>query len=226
MRNISGAMSEAVNALSSGDPIIFFAEVEVPTDPQTRYRMTTNVSDTTFGTDSIGVDLTYYRFPIDFDSIKTDVEGSIPIINFQISNGDPSITDTLFTHRGMTGRPVVLRFVMQSELDSPASQVRFDGKVRGVRVREDGIAFSVSATNLYARRMPSRRYQAKRCRVTEFGNPECGYPKNATGAQFSTCPRTLAACTERGDDEEFNLGIPRQHPERFNAELSMARNRQ
>jgi phage-related protein len=225
MRDISSNLSSAVHALSSGDPLIFLAEVEVPTDPQTRYRLTTHVVDTVFGTSSTGADVTYYRFPIDFDSIKTDVEGSIPIISFMIANGDPALLSTLFTHRGMTGRPVVLRFVLQSELDDVTSHIRFDGKVRAVRVREDGIAFSVSATNLYGRQKPSRRYQAKRCRVTEFGNAECGYPKNATGAAFSTCPRTLAACEARGDDEVV-LGLPRQHPERFNAELSMARNRQ
>ena len=224
MRQITQALSEEVHRLNSGIPIVFMAEVEVPTDPPTRYRMTTHSADVDFGQDSLGADITYSRFPVLFDSIKVDAEGAIPIVRFTIGNSDPELPELLYTHRGLTGRPVVLRFILLSETDTPSAQIRFDGKIRLIQVQEEAVQASVSVSNLYDRQMPSRRYQAKRCRVRTFGDSECGYDTQNGIANFFTCNRSLEDCEARGADELAN-GLQVKHPARFNAERGLSRTR-
>ncbi len=226
MRNITSSLSENVHALQSGDPVVFLAEIQVPTDPATRYRLTTHTEDLEFGFDSTGTPVTYSRFPIAFDSIALDAEGSIPIINFSIGSIDEAFASTLYTHRGMAGQPAVLRFILLSDADQTNAQIRFDGKIRSVSIEEKGMGFSVSVTNLYERELPSRRYLSRRCRVRVFGDFECGYDTSTAGqpggANFTECGRTLSQCEERGDDEVAR-GLVRKHPQRFGAEPGMNR---
>lgn len=209
-------MEQHANQLESESPWLWLYEIEVPTDPPTRYRLTNNTRAVQFGTNSLGVPLTYSPFPIFHGGIKEGSNGNLPSIDVSVGNVSREISQALATYNGLIGQPVVIRLVQMAELLNAQAQIREDSLVRGVRVTQEVVTFTLAAGNLYERQLPARRINSGHCGVF-YGGAACGY--DLTTGSLTTCSKLKDGpngCTEHGDDEVAN-GLTRRHPERFSA---------
>ncbi len=206
-------MAQHASQLESESPWRWLYEIEVPTDPPTRYRLTNNTSAVQFGTTSLGVPITYSPFPIFHGGIKEGSNGNLPSIDVSVANVSREISQALATYNGLIGQKVVIRLVQMAELLNAQAQIREDCTVRGVRVTHEICTLTLSSGNLYERTLPARRIVTGHCGVL-FGGPACGY--DISTGNLTTCAKTIEDCRLHGDDEESE-GLPRMHPERFSA---------
>ena len=214
------------SALEGSSPWAWLVEVEVPTSPPTRYRLTSHTSELVFGSDSAGDPITYYPFPLSIEGFDQTKEGNLEEVTLKIANVTREIGATLDTYGGLTGQEVIIRLVNLATLLDSNAQIVHTTTVRSAAVGADVCSFTLSPYNLLSERVPKFRFLQDHCPVL-FGGPHCGYAIPATtgetvGTGFSTCPKTRAACTLRGDDEVSSNPnssgggtIARQHPERF-----------
>ena len=205
---------------------IWLYELEVPSDPPTRYRLTNYKTAVLFGTNSSGTPLEYSRFPVRCGPIEQSGRGDLPGIRVTVGNVQREVGAMVELYDGLTDQPVVVRLVHKLALAVPSAQIRWDAKVQRVRVSDKAVTFDVASTDIQAARFPSKRYSATSCPV-DFGLAECGYvvpnsPADSVGGGFSTCPKDLLSCTERGDDEEAR-GLTRQHPKRWGGRRGIPR---
>lgn len=225
LSEVSHSLDGTVAGLPSATYMLF--EIEVPSEPPSRYRLIANHDSVEFMTDSDDNPLTYTPFPFAHDGIKLDGQGGLPQINVNVHNASRQFREVMNTYRGLTGQPAVIRIVNQADLDNPSAQTRFDAKIVGTAVDEEIVAMSIAAANLYERFMPRRRYQAQRCRH-RYGKEDCGFPLDnpdiiANHPELLVrCRKTVPACEERGAAEAAE-GLTVLHPLRFGGERSLYR---
>ena len=192
----------------------WLAEVEVPTSPLTRLRVTSDNEQVSFGESLTGRAVVYQPVPMRVGVITRTKEGNLPQMQIGVANVHWQLMPLLEEHAGLVGQPAVVRLVSLAELSNFEAQLRFDGEVVGVEVTPSQVVFSIGSYNLKQISFPKNRFVAEHCRF-RFGGPECAYNLNHPLASFTECPKTFVACGERGDDEEDVMGVTRQHPERF-----------
>lgn len=200
--------------LQAPDGFAWLGEVEVPTDPVTRIRVTTNNKDVTFGAAIDGTPVVYTPWPMTIGRIVRQKKGDLPQLLFTVSNAKQKFPQIMKDHNGLVGQPAVIQLISLGELDNASASLRFDGEVMGAEVTVTQVTFKIGTLNLKQMKFPAQRFVSDHCRH-RFGGPGCGYNVNHPLATFTTCPRSYAACDERGDDEENVMLVARQHPERF-----------
>lgn len=221
MKDFRNTVLEAATKQLDGLGAYFWLlEVRVPTDPPTRFRVTSNSKPVIRGTDSGGHPIIYYPFPVAHGDLLQQTRGDLTDITFNVANVTLELSQVLDRYDGLTGQPVVIRLVHADGVADPDAEYRTDGKVIRCHVTDQVASFTVSATNLTKALFPKRRMLAFCC-ASRFGGVECGYaipasPGETIGTGFSTCSRELEACEERGADETAR-GLTAQHPKRFNA---------
>lgn len=213
-RDLTDLTKAHAQQLESESPFIWLYEFEVPGDPPTRYRLTNFTERVYYGVNSSGERLLYYPAPIVHGDVQVGSEGDLPTITVTVGNTGPVLMSTLDTDDGLVGQPATIAVVSSFELDNPSAALREEGEIVGVSGQRDSIRVQIAPLQLSQREFPPFIFTRNRCRYGVFGGAECAYPINAAGAAFTSCPRTLAACEQRGDDE-VSLGLPRQHPARF-----------
>jgi len=213
-RTLSQIMEQHRSELESQWPWIWLYEIEVPTDPPTRYRLTNFLTKVPFGKNTSGATLEYYPFPIAHSSITADSGGDLTGIEINVGNVSREISQALATYDGLVGQPVVIRLVNSQDLVNAQAQLRDDSVVKGVRVTNEVVTFTLSPYNLYERMFPPFRIVAQHCRRL-YGGPKCGYDLTTPGA-LTSCGKTLSACEAHGD-AEVTAGLDRLHPKRFGA---------
>lgn len=219
MKDFSATVfATASKQLAVSQPFIWLVEVEVPTDPATRYRLTNYNETVQRGTNSDGDPVEFSPYPIAFGNLRATNAADLESITINVANVALELMENLEAYDGLVGQPVALRLVNLEGLADENAELRFDGQVTGVVVNERVATFTVGCPNLTKSLFPRNRYVAHHCQW-RFGSPECGYiipavPGETVGTGFSTCGRTLAQCEERGDDEDAR-GLTIQHPERF-----------
>jgi phage-related protein len=196
--------------------MVWLAEVEVPASPLQRIRATSNNEPLTFGSAIDGTPNIYQPFPMKIGVISRTKEGDLPTIQVGVGNARWSLMTYLEAHDGLVGQPASVRLVSLGELNNRSAALQFDGEVVSTDVDVEAVVFSVGAYNAKQIQFPKNRFVGGHCRWA-FGGPECGYNTNHPLASFTTCPKTFAACQERGDDEEDVMGVVRRHPERWGA---------
>ena len=201
------------NQLEAEAPWIWLYELQTADDPPQRYRMTNFTESVEFGMNSSGEPLTYSPTPIIHSDVEEATDGSLPTITITVGHAGPIVASTVDAANGFVGQPIRITLVSSFDLGASAASIRQNGEVVAASITPQGIAFRVSAFNLYQLQFPPFIFARRRCRWI-FGSSECGYNTNAVGAGFSICEKTLDACRARGDDE-VSLGLPRQHPARF-----------
>jgi len=216
--NLTQVLEQHRNELRDMDPWVWLYEVEIPSSPKTRARLTNCVSAVNFGTTSAGDPIVFTPYPIAHGGLKETAAADIPTINVNVGNPTRELGALIEQYDGLVGAPAVIRLVNLADIGNPLSQVEERAEVRRARVAGDVCAFALSAFSLYRRKFPPNRYTSFSCRW-HFGGPECGYiipaaPGNTVGTGFATCGKTLGACGERGDDEDAR-SVTRAHPERF-----------
>jgi phage-related protein len=215
-KELTPHQKKSVNQLEAEWPNFWLYEIEVPTDPPTRYRLTNNTRAVQFGTNSLGEPITYFPLPIFHGGIKSASNGNLPSIDVSVGNVSREISAALAAYGGLVGAPCVIRLVNAGELLNSAAQYREDSIVRGVRVTQEVVTFTLAAGNLYERQLPARRITSGHCGF-QYGGAACGHDIELTG--LLTCSKLkdgANGCTEHGD-AELAEGAPRLHPERFGA---------
>lgn len=214
-RELPDTFLDHARQLRDEAPWVWLFELEVPTDPPTRYRLTNSQTAIQFGTDSDGAAITYSPFPIVHGGVSEDGEGNLPSLKVQIGGASLEMSATLDTYGGLEGQPVVVRLVSTADLADVTSQIRFDGVVTECVVTAERVELTIGSYDVTRLQVPGRRYMRNHCRY-RYGGPECGYDlTNATLlAAFPRCAKTLAACRLHGDAED-DAGLPILHPERF-----------
>ena len=212
-RDLSPTANLHRNQLESEYPWIWLYELQTNATPPTRYRLTNFTQTVRHGQSNLGVPLKYSPAPIIHSDIEDTADGSLPTMTFTVGNAGPMIANTVDGADGFVGLPMTIKLVSVLDLDNPEAAIEQSGEVVSASVTTDGIAFKVSSFNLYQLQFPPFIYSRRRCRWI-YGSPECGMNINAAGIGFTSCPRTLTACEERGDDEVAR-SLPRRHPARF-----------
>jgi len=205
--------AEHLNQLEAEAPWIWLYELQTTDDPPKRYRMTNFTESVEFGMNLSGEPLTYSPTPIIHSDVEEGSDGSLPTITITVGHAGPIVASTVDAANGFVGQPIRIMLVSSLDLSASKAVIRQDGEVVAASITPRGIAFRISAFNLYQLQFPPYIFARRRCRWI-FGSAECGYNTDAVGAGFSVCEKTLDACRARGDDE-VSLGLPRQHPARF-----------
>jgi phage-related protein len=218
-KDFSGTVFEtAIKQRAVIDPFEWLVELEVPSDPPTRYRITSGNESLSYGVSSIGTPIPYYPFPVAIGDLLEQKSGDLPEMTINVANISRELMPVLELYDGLEGAPVRIRLVNRAALDDPYAQIAVEAKVSRVRVKEDVAIFSIGTSNLTKVIFPKNRLLANDC-LFRFGSAECGYPIPASpteviGGGFSTCGRTFGECDIRGDDEVAR-SLPRLHPRRF-----------
>lgn len=217
-RDLHGILKAHQHELRDEFPWVWLYELEVPTSPKTRYRLTNYTSEIEFGTNTAGEPLVYSPYPCTHGSITQTRKGDLPTLRVTIQNAAKETGLTVDEHGGMIGQRAVVRLINMEALDEPTAQIRWDAEVKRVSVRAELVTFELSSYNIYRSKFPRWRYMSQHCNF-RFGGPECGYiipptPGETVGTGFSTCSKQYSACEERGDDETARA-VDVRHPMRY-----------
>lgn len=156
---------------------------------------------------------TFYPFGFGMTPIEQDNEGNLPSVDLAIDNTGRTLMRQLHDGKGFEGNRATLYLTHQSAIDGAVDEsIEFEFQVSSATAAQDSITLRLEAVNLNEKRLPWGRYVQGTCRW-QFGGLECAYAITPTAA-FDTCPKTIAACTLRGDDEVAR-NLPRLHPRRF-----------
>ncbi len=144
---------------------------------------------------------TWYPFPFTFSPIEQDQEGNLPQLSVSVDNSGRFLSRFLHESDGMEGNRVVLFLVPTNALTIayPNHEYqRWDLQIAEAVMSDDAISLRLERPNFLVRSSPVDRYVPSRCRW-DYGGLFCGYVLNAFAA-FQTCPKTIEACIDRGDD--------------------------
>jgi len=155
---------------------------------------------------------TWYSMSLEHSEIEQSGEGNLPSLSLLIDNTGRWLMPYLETF-DLDGNRATLFLINQKYVGSAQAFIKWEFEIAGASANRSQVELKLADPNNLERRLPEDRYNAVRCRWTEFGGPECGYIINSAAAHAS-CDRTLAACVERGEDE-LARGLPVIHPKRF-----------
>lgn len=223
-RSLSDALRAQLGQRSVEDAWAWLLEIRVPTSPATRYRLCDQKSTIQFGEDSNGDALTYYPAGFEVRDLEERADGSLPEIQVTVGNASLELRQNLEDYLGLVDQPAVLRLVNLALLGSTGNQVRWDGVVGEPEITTEGIVFALSSVNLSERTFPARRHVSRICKHPKFGAGACPYPVDDAGAAYTSCPRSLEACEDRGADM-VSMGYEDLLPLRFGGELGIGRRR-
>ena len=214
----STVIAAAKNQLENTAPFIWLISVKVPTDPPTRYRITNYHSQVQRGENSAGDPLIFYPFPVAVGDFRQTQSGDLPSSTINVANVSLELMTNLHTYNGLVGQDIVIRWVRADALEDPNAEYKFVGQITDCVVDAGVASFSFGTRNLQQAPFPRNRWVANHCQW-RFGTNECGYAivtggTNTIGGGFTSCPRTLQACEDRGADETAR-GLTAQHPQRF-----------
>lgn len=214
-QNLTNIVTARSRQLEDQYPFVWLYDIQVPTTPPTRYRLTNYDKNVSYGADADGVPLVYQPFPIVQSPVSTNSEGDLPQIQLQVSNESLAMKAMMEDHDGMVGSAVVIKLVHLLELGNPIAALRFDGQILSTKSTYDRVTFNVSALSLTQSVLPGQRYIRGHCRF-RYGDARCGYDLNNStlATAFPTCPKTLSACEDRGA-AELAAGLLQLHPARF-----------
>lgn len=216
---ISTGLAPHINALDQDSPFIWLFEVEIPTDPPTRYRFNNGTTQIAYGADINGDPVVYDPYKVKVGKIIQNKSGDLPTVRVVVSNVTREVGLIVDTHNGLSGQAVTIRIVNSATLLDPTAEVRIDSVIRSASVNNNAAMFVISPYNLQQHKTPSRRYLKNHCNF-HFGQARCGYQllpagtaTNVIGGGFDTCQKQFEACTDRGLDEAARSTVV-QHPKR------------
>ena len=228
MRNLSTIEQQHRNQLRDESPWVWLYEIEIPSSPVTRLRLTNHDALIEFGTDSNGDAIPYYPFPIIHAGIRATAAGDIPTLDVTVANISREVGRLVEQYDGLSGAKAKVFLLNMADIANTAAHISDDSsEVRTVRVSAESCTFSLSAYSLYRAKFPPDRHVARHC-GWQYGGDQCGYAlvagaTNTVGGGFDFCRKTLAQCQQRGDDESAR-SVTVLHPDRFGGFLGVPKN--
>jgi hypothetical protein len=147
-------------------------------------------------------------FPFAFTPFEETQEGDLTSVDFTVDNCARTLMRFLHEAEGLEGNRATLFLVQKAGLSIPHPDHefrRYDLEVQLAGANDEAVTFRLGMPNWFAITSPTERYIPKRC-GNDFGSADCGYVRNAFAA-FDRCPKTIAACAERGEDMRAR-GLP------------------
>lgn len=154
----------------------------------------------------------YYAYPVLPPAWQASSEGELPSAKMTIPNPDGQLTPLLDAYGGLRDKRVVSRLA-HSTLLAATSLPTVIWDIEKVTARREAVDFHLGPRHVHSHEIPRHLWSRTLCRW-KFGGRECGYNTARPGARFSSCPKTMQACIERGDDEVAG-GLERLHPRRI-----------
>lgn len=204
-----------VNRLEIAEPFVWLLEIEVPTDPPTRYRLNNSNQSLEFGTDGDGAPMFYYPFPFEVGVIQRDAEGGQFNMTVSASNISREIQASIEAYTGLIGQPVRIALISKALLAANKPILDFKGEILTHVASATEVSMEVGEPSSYKRKFPALRVLPHVCSF-DYGGLLCGYDTTRSGA-LATCSKFLEGengCREHGDDEEA-AGLTVRHPARF-----------
>lgn len=197
------AKQAAIGRTSDEQPYVWLFDVEIPTDPPTRVRITTAGEPVEYEFASDGSPLVWQPYPFTVESIRENTESDLPSIRVAVSNIAREVQALIEEYDGLIGQPCRLRLVHLGTLAAGA-YIIYRGEVISLTADEQVIGFEMGSYSLQRQLMPSQRALRDYCRFKYKGN-RCGY----TGA-LPSCDKTLNGpngCVVHDNEERFG-GFP------------------
>lgn len=157
----------------------------------------------------------WHPFPFQFTPVEQTEAGELTSIDLSVDNTARLLMRWLHDGNGLEGNRVDVYLVARNGLAIAHPNHEYEQielEIAGAAASYDAVTFRLSRPNWFSIMSPTDRYVPKRCRWT-FGSSECGYPINEFAA-YTRCPKTIEACTERGDDMVAR-GLPRLLPDNY-----------
>ena len=211
MSSLNPVFFQEKNALASGVSWLWLYEVEVPTNPATRYRMTTLRRQVQFRGN------TYYPFPVTHTAVRLNEKGDLPRVQLTVSNVSRELMATLNSYQGLVGQPVRIMLTCESALATDQPLVEQDFRILATNATAEGITADIADQDMYAATLPKQRLLKNFCRH-QYRSAACGYAVDPSNGNFlSGCDKSLSGpngCKVHGASES-SAGVAVVHPARF-----------
>jgi lambda family phage minor tail protein L len=222
MLSLSSAAIIEKNKLSTNTNWIILLEIQL-TDGQV-IRVCRNTENVLWGGEE------WVAFPFTIDDISEQSAGEEPQLTVSVGNQTRAIQSYIEDGNGGVGATVTIRVVFQKyygqntyleDVDGapitdveddyiylihtaePSVELEYEYVCTGCTATSEWVTFTLGASNNNFRRAFPRHKAYKNICRWKFKSPQCGY----TGTEFDTCPKTLAACRERGNSTRYG-GFP------------------
>ena len=199
------------NLLASQGRWVWLYELEVPTDPPTRYRFIRDPAQILFRGNI------YAPFPITHSEVTESDQADLPSLKLTASNASREIIAVLNAHNGLVGQPC--RVILTHSLVIPTNDSVWeeDFTILDTTANDEAVTCTLGNMNLYEARLPGERLMRFYCRH-EYKGGLCGYAvSTAHPAYLDTCDKSLRGlngCNAHGDSEQA-AGIQQVHPASF-----------
>tara|TARA_Y100000310_G_scaffold336739_1_gene422112 strand:- start:20565 stop:21254 length:690 start_codon:yes stop_codon:yes gene_type:complete len=199
------------NLLATGNQWIWLYEIEVPTEPITRYRFVRTQEQVTFRSN------VYYPFPITHTVMRDTESGDLPSITLTVSNVSREVLGTLESYQGLIGQPVRILLTNMGALLTDNAIIEHDFRILTMTATEEACAAQLGDISMYESYFPRQRMMRQFCRH-QYRTAPCGYAVDEADANYlATCDKSLDGangCTIHGDSETA-AGVAVVHPNRF-----------
>lgn len=200
------------NQLATLERFVWLYEIDVPTDPLTRYRLTRNTNSVSFQ----GFD--YAPFPIVHDVISRDSQGDLPETTLTVSNVSRELVSTLENYDGLVGQRVKVILAHSLAIGDDGVAVGEETfEVISSQANEETVVLTLGTSNLFNEKIPKTRMMRYHCRW-QYRSPECGYGLPEDNAAFlPKCDKSLSGtmgCKRHGQSYT-DAGLTPIHPQRF-----------
>jgi len=150
---------------------------------------------TSFGEPITFAGQTYRPFPFQIAPIEQDDAGKLPEVILSLSNATREAAQVVAIGNGMIGRQVEVKLVHRAHLGT-GEHLPVTFEVRDISLDDQSVAVRLGLPNYLEEQWPFDQLTRERCRWIYRDPLTCAY-----NGSLGACPKTLAACAERGDDE-------------------------
>ena len=167
---------------------------------------------------------TWYPFPFAFSPVEQTNEGDLTRVQLTVDNATRMLMRWLHAGNGFEGNPAKLILVPRAALSIAYPAHEFESielQVMDAGANDEAVTLRLGSPNWFNLNSPSERHLPG-CKH-EYGGEDCGYVLNAFAA-FPTCPKTIDACSERGEDMVAR-GLPEILPGNYGGKIGLSRQR-
>lgn len=201
--------------LIQNDPYVWLYEIDLPTDPLTKFRAAAYHETVYFGTTSLGATIPYYPFSIAHGETQADSEGGSPTVTLTAQNITRELAALLETYNYLIGQRVRTVLVRLSNTPSGTPNIDDLFEVLDGEVNATVATLSIGQSSQERKSFPDHRITRDYC-TSHYGSGRCGYDTKRSGA-LQLCDKTRKGplgCEAHGTDEAI-AGLPVLHPKRF-----------
>lgn len=199
------------NLLATGQKFLWLYEIEVPTDPPTRYRFVRDQTPVTYRGNL------YSPFPISHGKTRSDTKGNLPTVSLTISSVSRELVSYLNEYNGMVAQPVRLILTHELAIATGVPVWQQDYQIMNSTVSEEAVQAVLGEVYISSAKVPAQRMMRFYCRH-QYQDAMCGYAVDPSHIKYlSTCDKSLDGidgCRVHGVSES-SAGLPALHPKRF-----------